>query len=69
MQHPHDSGGGGVVGIGVAVRRPVLDHGDHLVDDRTGNGAADLEGELLPFGSADHPDWAAVASYLLGTKR
>lgn len=55
----------------VAHKRLILSHhkhlnrGHYLVDDREANGADRFEGELIRFGSARFPDWAAVAEYLL----
>lgn len=39
--------------------------GDYLIDDRTQNGAAEFNGELILFGSAEYPDWESVVSYLM----
>ena len=57
-----------------AHKRLILTHhknlnkGDFLVDDRDKNGAADFEGELIRFGSAEFPDWNTVREYLLEKK-
>jgi 5'(3')-deoxyribonucleotidase len=54
----------------VAHKRLILTHhkhlvrGDFLVDDREKNGAGQFTGELLLFGGARFPDWAAVLDYL-----
>jgi hypothetical protein len=42
-----------------------LNKGDYLIDDRTKNGAAEFEGELIQFGTEAFPDWEAVLRYLL----
>jgi len=54
-----------------AYKRLILTHhkhlnvGDYLVDDRPlHNGADRFTGEVVPFGSSDFPDWAAVTGYL-----
>lgn len=59
--------------LGAAARkRLILTHhkdlvrGEFLVDDREKNGAGRFAGELLLFGSARFPDWAAVLAYLRG---
>lgn len=55
-----------------AYKRLILTHhkhlnrGDILIDDRTHNGADRFDGELVLFGSARWPNWAAVTDYLLG---
>lgn len=52
-------------------KRLILTHhkdfnkGDYLIDDRKANGAKDLEGEWIQFGSEKYPDWKAVTDYLL----
>lgn len=54
-----------------AYKRLILSHhkelnrGDFLIDDRTKNGAAQFDGELILFGSEQFPDWRSVAEYLL----
>lgn len=46
-----------------------LNKGDFLIDDRpTKNGAAHFEGKVIPFGSAQFPDWDSVIKYLLPEK-
>ncbi|MDR3050870.1 MAG: hypothetical protein LBU67_04020 [Oscillospiraceae bacterium] len=45
-----------------------LNKGAFLIDDRTKNGAGEFEGELIQFGTATFPDWAAVLAYLLPKK-
>ena len=53
-----------------AYKRLILTHhkdlnrGDFLVDDRRMRGAAEFEGELIPFGSEEFPDWRSVVEYL-----
>ena len=54
-----------------AYKRLILSHhkhlnrGDFLVDDRPGhNGADRFDGEVVPFGSGDFPDWPTVVHYL-----
>lgn len=54
-----------------AYKRLILSHhkhlnrGDYLIDDRPGhNGADRFEGEVVAFGSQQHPDWASVVTYL-----
>jgi 5'(3')-deoxyribonucleotidase len=53
-----------------AHKRLILSHhknlnrGDFLADDRTKNGAAELEGKHIHFGTTEYPDWTAVMSYL-----
>lgn len=54
-----------------AYKRLILSHhknlnkGDFLVDDRPEKrGAAEFEGEVIAFGSANFPDWTAVTAYL-----
>jgi 5'(3')-deoxyribonucleotidase len=55
----------------VAHKRLILSHhkhlnrGHYLVDAREANGADRFEGELIRFGSARFPGWAAVTEYLL----
>jgi len=39
--------------------------GDYLIDDRTKNGAAQFEGKLIQFGSADYPNWKSILDALL----
>jgi hypothetical protein len=39
--------------------------GDFLIDDRQKWGASLFEGKFLHFGSAQFPDWPAVAEFLL----
>jgi 5'(3')-deoxyribonucleotidase len=39
--------------------------GDYLIDDRTKNGAAQFEGKLFQFGSADYPNWKSILDALL----
>ena len=41
-----------------------LCHGDYLIDDRTANGADKFNGELIQFGTDNHPDWESVLKYL-----
>ncbi|MBO0811435.1 MAG: HD domain-containing protein [Microlunatus sp.] len=57
----------------LAYKRLILSHhkdlsrGDFLVDDRPAHrGAAEFEGEVLPFGPAhnEFPDWASILAYL-----
>lgn len=54
-----------------AHKRLILSHnkhlhvGDYLIDDRDKNGADRFTGELIVFGSADYPDWAAVLDRLI----
>ncbi|MDR2970777.1 MAG: hypothetical protein LBU83_02435 [Bacteroidales bacterium] len=43
-----------------------LNRGDYLIDDRTKNGAAGFEGELIQFGTEKFPNWEAVTEYLTG---
>lgn len=54
-----------------AYKRLILSHhknlnrGDFLVDDRPGHSGANLfDGEVIPFGSPDFPDWPTVVAYL-----
>lgn len=54
-----------------AYKRLILSHhkhlnrGEFLVDDRpTHNGADRFEGEVIPYGAADFPDWPTVVAYL-----
>jgi len=39
--------------------------GDYLIDDTTGNGQLEFEGELIQFGTRQFPDWKTVKEYLL----
>lgn len=54
-----------------AYKRLILTHhknlnkGHYLIDDRTKNGAASFEGELILFGSERFPSWKEVLDYLL----
>ncbi len=41
-----------------------LNRGDYLIDDRTKNGAANFDGELILFGSPKFPDWPTIVEYL-----
>ena len=58
----------------VAYKRVILTHhknlnkGDYLIDDRTKNGAAEFEGELIQFGTEKFPHWKSVVAYLLPAK-
>jgi 5'(3')-deoxyribonucleotidase len=45
-----------------------LNKGNFLIDDRTKNGAADFEGELILFGSEKFPNWDEVKNYLIHKK-
>lgn len=53
-----------------AYKRLILTHhkdlnrGDYLIDDREAKGADRFDGQLLGFGSARFPDWAAVIAYM-----
>ena len=53
-----------------AHKRLILSHhknlnrGDFLIDDRTKNGVDRFEGVHIHFGTAQFPDWPAVAAYL-----
>lgn len=54
-----------------AYKRLILSHhkylnrGDFLIDDRPNhNGADKFEGEVIPFGGEDFPDWPSVVAYL-----
>jgi 5'-nucleotidase len=54
-----------------AYKRLILSHhkqlnrGEFLVDDRPGhNGADRFDGEVVPFSSAEFPDWPTVVAYL-----
>ena len=53
-----------------AYKRLILTHhkdlnkGDYLIDDRDKNGAAQFEGEHIPFCSEEFPDWETVVEYL-----
>lgn len=38
--------------------------GDYLIDDRLANGQLAFKGELIRFGSGDHPNWIVVREYL-----
>ena len=56
----------------VAYKRLILSHhknlnrGDYLIDDRPNKCGADLfEGEVIPFGSDQFPNWDAVLKYLI----
>lgn len=57
-----------------AHKRLILTHhknlnkGDFLVDDRDKNGADEFEGEWIPFGSEQFPNWKTVKKYLLENK-
>lgn len=42
--------------------------GDYLIGDHGKNGASEFEGEWIPFGNADFPDWDAVVRYLMEKK-
>lgn len=52
-------------------KRLILTHhkelaiGDYLIDDRDRNGAAEFQGELIPFGSEEFPNWDSVIEYLI----
>jgi 5'(3')-deoxyribonucleotidase len=55
-----------------AYKRLILSHhknlnkGDFLVDDSPHkNGVRGFEGEVVPFGSTEFPDWPTVTEYLL----
>ena len=54
----------------LAHKRLILSHnknlnaGDFLVDDRTANGAGEVRGEHVHFGTPDYPDWNSVLAYL-----
>lgn len=55
-----------------AYKRLIISHhkdmnkGDILIDDRpTKNGADKFEGLVIPFGSAQFPDWSSVLGYLV----
>ncbi|MGR5574817.1 5' nucleotidase, NT5C type [Bacteroides thetaiotaomicron] len=54
-----------------AYKRLILTHhknlakGDYLIDDRTKNGAAEFEGELILFGSEQFPNWNTIVDYLV----
>ena len=41
-----------------------LNRGDYLIDDREKNGAAEVKGKLLLFGSKEFPDWDTGVRYL-----
>ena len=49
-----------------AYKRLILSHhkdlnrGDFLIDDRTEHGAGDFAGDLIHFGSKEHPGWPTV---------
>ena len=53
-------------------KRMVITHcknlckGDYLIDDRGKNGTSEFEGEWIPFGNDEFPDWESVLQYLLG---
>jgi 5'-nucleotidase len=58
-----------------AYKRLILTHhkdlnkGNFLIDDRTKNGAAEFEGELIHFKvDKRFPDWISVRDYLLKNK-
>ncbi len=57
--------------VGNAYKRLILTYhknlikGDFLIDDRTTNGAAKFEGELILFGSDKFPNWETVVKYLI----
>ena len=53
----------------IISRHKNLNQGDYLIDDRTKNGAAEFDGELIQFGSSRIPDWEAVVKYLLCAER
>lgn len=38
--------------------------GDYLIDDWDKNGTNEFEGEWIPFGSPQFPDWTSVINYL-----
>ena len=42
-----------------------LNRGDILIDDRTANGAGDLLGRHIHFGSSEFPNWQSVLNSLL----
>ena len=52
-------------------KRMVITHcknlckGDYLIDDRGKNGTSEFEGEWIPFGNDQFPDWESVVQYLL----
>jgi 5'-nucleotidase len=51
----------------ILTHRKDLNRGDFLVDDRPQRGhAQDFQGEFIPFGSKEFPDWQAVLEYLRG---
>ena len=55
----------------VFYKRMIITHcknlckGDIIIDDRDKNGTKEFEGEWIPFGSAQYPDWQSVLDYLL----
>lgn len=55
----------------IAKKKVILCHnkslvqGRYLIDDRTKNGAAEFQGELILFGYDKFPDWNSVLKYLL----
>lgn len=54
----------------IISHRKELNRGDFLIDDRpTKCGADKFEGVVIPIGSKDFPDWAAVLQYLLADKK
>lgn len=52
-------------------KRVILTHnkhlaiGDFLIDDRTKNGAANFQGELIQFGNEKFPNWEKITEYLI----
>jgi len=42
--------------------------GDYLIDDMTGDGQENFEGEFLQFGSDRFPDWKSILMYLMNKK-
>ena len=49
----------------IITHRKDLNKGDFLIDDRENNGAGNIEGTLIRFGSETFPDWQSVTSFLL----
>jgi len=42
--------------------------GDYLIDDMTGDGQENFEGEFIQYGSDKFPDWRSILMYLMNKK-
>ena len=53
---------------GMVYPKKNLNKGDFLIDDRIANGAGDVKGELIRFGSEKFPNWDSVINYFENLK-